>query len=103
MATTMGVQTPTRGNARASARVRGNVREQDREEQYDLLTAALIGILVGAGATLLLRRGPSGRRPIGPMVALAGRGARLAGGAAVDGARWIREAAPSRKTIARKS
>jgi hypothetical protein len=28
------------------------------------LTAALLGVAIGVGTTLLLRRGPSGRRPI---------------------------------------
>jgi len=51
--------------------------DEDREQQYDLLTAALIGAAVGAGVTLLLRRGPSGRRPVGPLVRYAGRGWRL--------------------------
>ncbi len=62
--------------------------DEDREQQYDLLTAALIGAAVGAGVTLLLRRGPSGRRPIGPMVRYAGRGATLAGLAGLGGAKW---------------
>jgi hypothetical protein len=37
--------------------------------------------MIGAGAALLLRRGPSGRRPISPF-------ASMAGGAAVQAARW---------------
>src|SRR2546430_14258262 len=37
-----------------------------------ILTAALIGAAVGAGITLLLRRGPSGRRPAGPLIRYAG-------------------------------
>jgi gas vesicle protein len=52
-----------------------------REQQYDLLTAAVLGAVIGAGAALLLRRGPSGRRPLAPF-------ARVAGGAAVGAARW---------------
>lgn len=52
---------------------------EPREAQYDLLTAALIGIAIGAGTTLLLRRGPSGRRPIGPAWRAARTGAKLAG------------------------
>jgi hypothetical protein len=52
-----------------------------REQQYDLLTAAVLGAVIGAGAALLLRRGPSGRRPLSPF-------ARAAGGAAVGAARW---------------
>lgn len=62
--------------------------DDEREQQYDLLTAAIIGAAVGAGITLLLRRGPSGRRPVGPLVRYAGRGAALAGLAGVEGARW---------------
>ena len=53
--------------------------DDEREQQYDLLTAALIGAAVGAGITLLLRRGPSGRRPVGSLGRYAGRGAALAG------------------------
>ena len=62
---------------RASDRGRANARDQ----QYDLLTAAVLGAMIGAGAALLLRRGPTGRRPISPV-------ARAAGGAAVNAARW---------------
>ena len=62
--------------------------DEEREQQYDLLTAALIGAAVGAGITLLLRRGPSGSRPVGPLMRYAGRGAALAGLAGVDGAKW---------------
>jgi len=62
--------------------------DEEREQQYDLLTAAIIGAAVGAGITLLLRRGPSGRRPVGPLVRYAGRGAALAGLAGGEGARW---------------
>ena len=62
--------------------------DEEREQQYDLLTAALIGAAVGAGVTLLLRRGPSGRRPVGPLIRYAGRGAALAGLAGAEGAKW---------------
>ncbi|MFN2636320.1 MAG: hypothetical protein ABR585_04795 [Gemmatimonadaceae bacterium] len=62
--------------------------DEEREQQYDLLTAALIGAAIGAGITLLVRRGPSGRRPVGPLLRYAGRGAALAGLAGVEGARW---------------
>src|SRR5688572_33338341 len=62
-----------------------------RDAQYDLLTAALIGAAIGATATLLLRRGPSGRRPVTPVL----RGAKWAGrgamAASAAGARWARE------------
>lgn len=66
------------------------------DEQYDLLTAALIGLAIGVGTTLLVRRGPSGRRPVSPVLRTAARGAKWAGlGAARLGARgasWAREA-----------
>jgi hypothetical protein len=76
--------------ARNRARASGPEVELDdeREQQYDLLTAAIIGAAVGAGITLLLRRGPSGRRPVGPLVRYAGRGAALAGLAGMEGAKW---------------
>jgi hypothetical protein len=38
-----------------------------------------VGLAIGAGTTLLLRRGPSGGRPIGPAWRAARAGARLAG------------------------
>ena len=71
---------------------------RDREaadEQYDLLTAALIGVAIGVGTTLLVRRGPSGHRPVSPMLRSAAKGAKWAGlGAARLGARgasWARD------------
>jgi gas vesicle protein len=82
--------------ARGRPRVRGSARNgngatSSHEAHYDLLTAALLGAAVGAGTTLLLRRGPSGRRPIGPAwkaaragAKFAGRGARVAWGHGVD-------------------
>ena len=79
---------PTVGKNRARASDPEMELDEDREQQYDLLTAALIGAAVGAGVTLLLRRGPTGRRPIGPMVRYAGRGAALAGMAGLGGAKW---------------
>ena len=57
------------------------VSEVGRDAQYDLLTAALIGAAIGATATLLLRRGPSGQRPVAPVL----RGAKWASGAALRG------------------
>jgi hypothetical protein len=59
---------------------------RDRDDDLDLLTAALLGLTVGVGVTLLLRRGPSGRRPLVMGAELAGRGARLAGLAGMTGA-----------------
>ncbi len=49
------------------------------EHEYDLLTAALIGITIGASVTYMLRRGPSGRRPVMPLMKGIGRGATWAG------------------------
>jgi hypothetical protein len=72
-----------------SVRARDDVR---REEEYDLLTAALIGVAVGAGLTYMLRRGPSGRRPVSPVMIGMGRGAAWAGKNAMragrKGSRW---------------
>ena len=73
-----------RGQPRGSARERTAI--EPREEQFDLLTATLIGIAIGAGATMLLRQGPRGR-PITPIVTGIGRGARLAGEYGLEGAR----------------
>ncbi|HJQ21602.1 MAG TPA: hypothetical protein VJ867_14740 [Gemmatimonadaceae bacterium] len=50
-----------------------------RDAQYDLLTAALLGAAIGAGTTLLLRRGPSGKRPGAAAWRTARTGARMAG------------------------
>jgi len=76
----------------------GDRAGRDREaadEQYDLLTAALIGVAIGVGTTLLVRRGPSGSRPVSPILSGAARGAKWAGlGAARLGARgasWARD------------
>jgi len=49
------------------------------EREYDLLTAALIGATIGAGLTFMMRRGPSGRRPMSPVMRGLGRGATWAG------------------------
>ena len=63
-------------------------REEQREEQLDLLTAALIGVAIGVSATMLFRRGPRGTRPVVPMLRAAGRGAVWAGRHGMEGARW---------------
>jgi gas vesicle protein len=70
-----------------------NSDDEDREQQFDLLTAALLGAAVGAAVTLLFRTGPSGRRPIAPVIGGVGRGARYAGLAGLEGARWAGERA----------
>ena len=78
METTSG--TPRRGpRVRVSDRERGAASDTPAEAQYDLLTAALLGVAVGVGATLLFRRGPSGRRPVGPIVSGATLPVRVAG------------------------
>lgn len=86
------VTTAKTGPTTTRSRARGSNQEPeldaDREQQLDLLTAALIGAAVGAGITLLFRRGPSGRRPVRPVLELAGRGARIGGAAGLAGARW---------------
>ena len=79
---------PTAGRNRARASDPEMDQDDEREQQYDLLTAALIGAAVGAGITLLLRRGPGGGRPVGALGRYAGRGAALAGLAGLEGAKW---------------
>src|SRR4051812_49559813 len=89
MATTM-PDSPRQG-PRVRASARGG--ETGRDAQYDLLTAALIGAAIGATATLLLRRGPSGQRPVTPVMRgakWAGRGAAAAGLAGGEGGRGHR-------------
>src|SRR3954463_16321259 len=77
--------------ASSAARARGD----GQDAQYDLLTAALMGMAVGAGITYLLRRGPSGQRPIAPAFSGAGRGLAWAGRkawkAGARGANWAGE------------
>lgn len=76
---------------RVSVRAPETVGERDREDRVyrefyeergnrlDLLTAALVGLSVGAGLTFLLRRGPDGERPFTPLMLGVGRGAGWAG------------------------
>jgi hypothetical protein len=75
--------TSTTARPRRSPRVRGSDRDRDGatglDGNYDLLTAALLGVAIGVGTTLLLRRGPSGRRPIALGAAGAAVPLRLAG------------------------
>src|SRR5947207_3124796 len=105
---TMGTTTrPTRARSlrteetnsipRVRPRVRASARDgadDSHEKQYDLLTAALLGAAIGAGTTLLLRRGPSGRRPVGPAWRMARAGAQAGARMAGRGARiaWERGA-----------
>lgn len=103
MADTLKTSQGGRNRARASAPVTNNSDEDDREQQFDLLTAALIGAAVGAAVTLLFRTGPGGRRPISPLVGGVGRGAALAGMAGLQGARWAGErAAPGARWAAER-
>ena len=83
--TPMGEKREPRVRASARADVDG------REAQYDLLTAALIGAAIGATATLLFRRGPSGSRPLAPLLRGAGIAGRHAIRAGSAGASWARE------------
>lgn len=62
--------------------------DEEREQQFDLLTAALLGAAVGAVVTLMFRSGPSGRRPISPLLSATGKGAKWAALAGLEGARW---------------
>jgi hypothetical protein len=103
MATTVAPNRPRRRSRQAPASVRaldnGGALESDYDEeqdhQYDLLTAALLGMTVGAGLTYLLRRGPSGRRPVAPVLERVGEGASWAGRHAARlgrrGAHWVAE------------
>jgi hypothetical protein len=87
METTVRTRTRTPGaRGRASSREAGEADR--REEQFDLLTAALLGVALGAGVTMLLRQGPKGRRPGVTIARAAGRGAVRAGTLGAQGARW---------------
>lgn len=75
----------------------------EREEQFDLLTAAVIGVAIGAGIALLVRRGPSGHRPLRPVMEAVGRGAKWSGAMGLEGARWAGDTIPPYARRARKS
>lgn len=91
------------GRSRARASVRETNSDEEREQQYDLLTAALLGAAVGAVITLMFRSGPSGRRPIAPMLAATGKGAKWAALAGLEGARWAgNRASPGAKWMAER-
>ena len=89
MATTIPMKPKREPRVRASARDSGD--GGTRDAQYDLLTAALIGAAIGATATLLIRRGPSGQRPLSPVLRGAGIAGRQALRAGKIGASWARE------------
>jgi hypothetical protein len=50
-----------------------------------------LGLAVGAGIALLLRRGPRGKRPVSAVIRAAEAGARQAGRYGRQGARWAAE------------
>ena len=92
MATTATLTQPRTRQPRVSVRA---PRDDGHEQEFDLLTAALIGATIGAGITLLLRRGPSGSRPLSPVMRGIGMGAGWAGRRAAKigakSARWAAE------------
>jgi len=92
MATTATPNQPRRRSQQPRASVPAREIDGGHESEYDLLTAALIGMTLGAGLTYMLGRGPSGSRPVSPVVRGVGRGARWAGRGASRlgsaGARW---------------
>ena len=94
MATTAGPNRPPmrEDSPRPRVSVRARNARDERDSEYDLLTAALIGMTIGAGLTFMLRRGPSGRRPMSPVMMGMGRGAKWAGNKAARagrvGASW---------------
>ncbi len=75
---------------------------EDREQQFDLLTAAVIGVAIGAGIALLVRKGPSGKRPLLPVMDALGRGAKWSGAMGLEGARWAGDTIPPYASRARK-
>ena len=97
------LKTGPSGRSRARASVRETNTDDEREQQFDLLTAALLGAAVGAVITLIFRTGPSGRRPIGPVISATGKGAKWAALAGLEGARWAGDrAAPGARWAAER-
>ena len=91
------------GRSRARASVRETNSDEEREQQFDLLTAALLGAAVGAVITLIFRTGPSGRRPISPVLSATGKGAKWAALAGLEGARWAGDrASPGARWVAER-
>ena len=92
MATTATPNQPRRRSQQPRVSVREREIDAGHDAEYDLLTAALLGLTLGAGLTYMLRRGPSGRRPVSPVMREMGRGATWAGRNAARlgtaGARW---------------
>jgi len=88
------------GRSRTRASNQETTSVAEREQQFDLLTAALIGAAVGTALTLLFRTGPGGR-PIRPVLAATGKGAKWAALAGLEGARWAGDrAAPGARWAA---
>ena len=92
---------PTAGQKRRASAPVDDFTE-DREQQFDLLTAAVIGVAIGAGIALLVRKGPSGRRPLLPVMDALGRGAKWSGAMGLEGARWAGDTIPPYASRARK-
>jgi hypothetical protein len=65
-----------------------SVATRRERDQYDLLTAAALGLVAGAGLAILFRRGPRGKRPVAALARADGSGAAVAGRAGGRGARW---------------
>lgn len=93
------METTTQNRPRRVGRSRASGRAASREtarDEFDLLTAMLMGVAIGTTITMLFRRGPRGARPAGMLLAAAGTGAasagRLAGRGARRGAEWIGDA-----------
>lgn len=99
MADTLKATTSGRSRARASGPATNS--NDESEQQFDLLTAALLGAAIGAAVTLLFRTGPGGNRPIRPMLAATGKGAKWAALAGLEGAKWAGDhAAPGARWAA---
>ena len=92
---------PTAGQKRRASAPVDDLTE-DREQQFDLLTAAVIGVAIGAGIALLVRKGPSGKRPLLPVMDALGRGAKWSGAMGLEGARWAGDTIPPYARRARK-
>ena len=95
MATMAAPNRPRRRSQQPRVSARATEAVDGHDHEYDLLTAALIGMTIGAGLTFMLRKGPSGRRPVSPMMQGVGVGAMWAGRHAARlgkrGASWARD------------
>ena len=95
MATMAAPNRPRRRSQQPRVSARATEAGDGHDHEYDLLTAALIGMTIGAGLTFMLRKGPSGRRPMSPVMSGMGAGALWAGRHAARlgqrGARWARD------------